>query len=203
MKKILAALLTFTIGVFGFNLLKTEQVSISTTHYEKQKVIEVPKSKIEYIPTDKIENLKPFFDSFKENEVDKGLDQSYYGWLMADDFKGMKEVWTIFLQRDTENSKNEKLIWSASILTQHADGSPNDDDNFQSVWIKTESNRLSFKTNKLRGIEYKFDGKFFKNGKQFSNDEKVLKGTLRKIVRGKEVAKFTANFAYYEPQCFH
>ncbi len=88
-------------------------------------------------------------------------------------------------------------------MTQHADFSPNDDDDFHSVWIKTENNRLSFKTNKIRGIEYKFDGKFFKNGKEFSNDEKVLKGTLQKIVKGKQVAKFTADFAYREPVCFH
>ena len=122
---------------------------------------------------------------------------------MADEFKGMKEVWTILLSRNNENSKNEKLVWSAMILTNNPNGSSNDDDDFSSVWIKTENNHLSFKTNKIRGIEYKFDGEFFKNGKDFTQEEKVLKGTLQKIVKGKIVAKFTTDFAYLEPRCFH
>lgn len=203
MKKISAALLTFTVGVVAFNLINTEQVSTSAAFAVKQKAVEVAAPKIEYISTEKIKNFKPFFDSFEENQSDKSIYQGYYGWFMADDFKGMKEVWTVFLSRDDENSKDEKLVWSAMILTQHADYSPNDDDNFQSVWIKTENNRLSFRTNKIRGIEYKFDGGFFKNGKEFSNGEKVLKGTLRKFVKGRETAKLTADFAYQEPQCFH
>ena len=114
----------------------------------------------------------------------------------------MKEVWTILLTTDNEHFKDNK-VWSAMVLTDNPDGSSNDDDNFQSVRIKTENNHLSFKTNKIRGIEYKFDGEFFKNGKEFSNDEKVLKGTLQKILKGKVIAKFTADFAYHEPHCFH
>ncbi len=211
MKKILIALTTFTIGVLTFNLLATKQVSTSVTFTIEKKAVKTSENKTETIsterienpkPSEKIENLKPFFDSFTANDYDRNQYQSYGGWFMADDFRGMKEVWTILLTRDDVNSE-EKLLWSAMILTQHADGSPNDDDNFQSVWIKTENNRLSFRTNKIRGIEYKFDAAFFKNGKEFSNDEKVLKGTLRKIVKGKEVAKFTADFAYHEPHCFH
>lgn len=211
MKKILIALTTFTVGVLTFNLLTTKQVSTPVTFTIEKKAVKTSKNKTETIlterienpkPSEKIENLKAFFDSFTANDYDRNQYQSYGGWFIADDFRGMKEVWTILLTRDDVNSE-EKLLWSAMILTQHADGSPNDDDNFQSVWIKTENNRLSFRTNKIRGIEYKFDGKFFKNGKEFSEDEKVLKGTLRKIVKGREVAKFTANFAYHEPVCFH
>ncbi len=211
MKKLLIALLTFTVGVLTFNLLTTKQVSTPVTLTIEKKAVKTSESKIETTPTERIENpklpekieyLKPFFDSFSANDYDGNQYQSYGGWFMADDFRGMKEVWTILLTRDDVNSE-EKLLWSAMILTQHADGSPNDDDNFQSVWIKTENNRLSFRTNKIRGIEYKFDGAFFKNGKEFSNDEKALKGTLRKIAKGKEVAKFTADFAYHEPRCFH
>lgn len=196
MKKILIALLTFLLGVSAFNLLNFEKVKKLQQPAPVQKIVEISETQIEDFPSQKPDNFEPFFDSFNE-------DESYYGWLMADNFKGMKEVWTILLSRDDENFKNEKPVWSAMILTQYNDYSPNDDDNFQSVWIKTENNRLSFRTNKIRGIEYKFDGKFFKNGKDFSNDEKVLRGTLRKIVRGKETAKFNADFAYYEPHCFH
>ncbi len=203
MKKILVALLTFTVGVVAFNLLKTRQISPPTTFTLEQKSVEISETAIENTLTEISENSKPFFDSFKANEYDEREYQGYSGWFIADNFRGMKEVWTILLRRDNEDSKNERLVWSAMILTQHADYSPNDDDNFQSVWIKTANNRLSFRTNKIRGIEYKFDGEFLKNGNEFLNDEKVLKGTLQKIVKGKEVAKFTADFAYYEPRCFH
>jgi len=208
MKKLLVALLTFVVGITAFNLLKTKQVSTTTTFTSEQKAVvnsEFPIKSFpsKNVPTKKIENLEPFFDSFSLNEFENSEYQGYNGWFIADDFKGMPEVWTILLNRNDENSKDEKLTWSAMILTQYPDYSSNDDDNFQSVWIKTEGNHLSFKTNKIRGIEYKFDGKFFKNGNNFSNNEKVLKGTLQKIVKGKQVAKITADFAYYEPHCFH
>jgi hypothetical protein len=197
MKKILIALLTFLLGVFAFNLLNFEKAATSQTFAPVQKVVEIPETQIEDFPNQKIGSSEPFFNSFNENE-------GYGGWLIADKFKGMKEVWTILLTRDNENSdESKKLVWTAMILTMNGDDTANDDDNFHSVWIKTENNHLSFRTNKIRGIEYKFDGKFFKRGKDFSDDEKVLKGTLQKIVKGKEAAKFTADFAYQEPVCFH
>ena len=196
MKKILTALLTFSLGIFAFNLLNFEDVTTPQRFVPAQEIVEIPEAQMEDFPNQQSGNSAPFFKSF-------GEDEGYGGWLIADNFKGMKEVWTILLSRDGENSSDGKYLWSAMILTQHADGNPNDDDNFQSVWIKAKNNRLSFKTNKIRGIEYKFNGEFFKNGNEFSNNEKVLKGTLQKIVKGKQVAKFTANFSYYEPVCFH
>jgi hypothetical protein len=196
MKKILVALFTFLLGIFAYNLLSFEKLTTSQTFMPVPEVVEIPRTQTEAIAKQKTENSELFFNSFNENEY-------YGGWLIADNFKGMKEVWTILLDNDSENSENEKPVWSASVLTSYADGSPNDDDDFHSVWIKTENNHLSFRTNKIRGIEYKFDGKFFKTGKEFSNNEKVLKGTMQKIVKGKEVAKFTAEFAYAEPVCFH
>jgi hypothetical protein len=197
MKKVLVALFTFLLGIFAFNLLDVEKIAAPEPFAPTQKAIEIPKAQIEELTNQKLVNSEPFFNSFSE-------DEGYGGWFMVDNFKGMKEVWTILLSRDNENfEESEKLVWSAMILTLNADDTSNDDDNFQSVWLKTESNRLSFRTNKIRGIEYKFDGRFFKNGKDFSSDEKVLKGTLRKIVKGKEVAKLATDFAYQEPHCFH
>ena len=210
MKKIFISLITFTVGVFAFNLLHAkkavnlELVSVQSKAVEisAPKIVATEKKEI-VDASEKSENLKPFFDSFDVANYDDNEYQGRSAWFMINDFKGMKEVWTIMLNRSNENSKDEKLVWSAMVLTQNADGSANDEDNFQSVWIKTESNRLSFKTNKIRGIEYQFDGTFFKNGKKFSNDEKVLRGTMQKFVKGKLVAKFTADFAYNEPHCFH
>lgn len=203
MKRVIVAILAFTIGVLGVDLLRTKDAAVLEISPVEQPLIEAPK----YPPTkiysyedftpEKNENLKPFFDSFKSND-------GYSGWFIPEDFKGMPEVWTILLDSDLEETpKGEKMIWSAMVLTQHPDGSPNDDDSFESVQIKTVGNRLSFKTNKIRGIEYKFDGEFFVNGKSFDNDEKVLRGTMQKILKGKRITKFTADFAYHEPRCYH
>lgn len=137
---------------------------------------------------------EPFFKSFAKDEY-------YSGWLIADEFPGMKEVWTILLRHDEEKGKGH--LWSAMVLTSNPDDSANDDDNFESIPIKTDSDHLSFSTNKIRGIQYRFDGKFFKQDKNFYEGEKVLNGTMQKIVRGKVVAKFSADFAYHEPVCFH
>jgi hypothetical protein len=76
-------------------------------------------------------------------------------------------------------------------------------DDFHSISIKTDNNRLSFKTNKVKNIEYKFEGVFFKGKKVGKDGEKVLKGTLRKFVKGKQVAAIKADFKYYEPRCWH
>lgn len=201
MKKLLIALLTFTVGVFAFYSLKNEARNWTQ---KTDTAVAVPKFRTEIITyqnvTDKkIGELKPFFDSFVENEEY----QNFGGWFIADDFKGMPEVWTILLDRGDEESTDGKAVWSAMVLTQNADGGPNDDDNFHSVSITAEGNRLSFRTNKIRGIEYKFDGRFTRNGTDFSRKEKVLKGTLRKIVKGKQAASLTADFGYYELHCFH
>lgn len=200
MKRALVALLTFTVGVVAFDLLKSTPASSTTTFTTEQKIVEIAEVQVLSNLTQIKESPKPFFDSFQSNENEN---LGFGGWFIADEFKGMREVWTILLSTDDENSNDEKLIWSAMVLTRNPDGTSNDDDNFQSVWIKAEGNHLSFKTNKIRGIEYKFTGKFFKDGKEFTNDEKVLKGTLQKIVKGKDVAKFTSEFSYHEPVCFH
>lgn len=140
-------------------------------------------------------NSKSFFDAFNE-------DEGYYGWFIPDEFKGMKEVWTILLSRNPENSKSGKFAWSVAILTQTPDGTPNEDGN-DSIRIKTQGSHLSFRTNKVRGVEYRFKGEFFKSGNQFTKAENVLKGTLQKFYKGRKIAEFTDNFAYYEPQCWH
>lgn len=203
MKRILIALLTFAIGVFAFGLLNFK-TSFNVTLKDDTSLSETPVSTITPVfenlldvPQEiKPENSLPFFKSFK-------FDESYDGWFIADNFKGMKEVWTILLSRDTENSKSEKLVWNAIILTTLKNGDSDDDADFSSVWIKSENANLSFKTKKYRNVEYKFSGTFFKNGNNFEQEEKVLKGTMQKFVKGKKVAEFTSEFAYFEPRCFH
>jgi hypothetical protein len=203
MKKIFVVFLSFIIGVLAVYLLKfenQESTSIQTNYSPTPKPISYTQPSftddVISIKTVKETVPKPFFDSFDK-------DEAYNSWLIADDFKGMQEVWTILLDQDFVESKDKNFIWQAMILTKHKDDTPNDDADFSSVWIKTEKNRLSFKTKKYRNVEYKFVGEFFKNGKDFAQEEKVLKGTLQKFIKGKKVAEFTSDFAYYEPHCIH
>ncbi len=154
------------------------------------------------------ETPKAFFNSFeydknKTDPTDEYIVQSFGGWFRPDEFRGMPEVWTILLSRDSEHPQTQKFQWDAMILTNLKDGSSDDAADFSSSWIKTENNKLSFRTKKYHHVEYKFEGEFFKNGKNFAEEEKVLKGTLQKFVRGKKVAEFTSDFAYFEPRCFH
>ncbi len=203
MKRISALLLAFTIGVSAFNLLRINSADVPQS-CPGEKTPETSKTPVvlisyENVVTKKDRIYKPFFDSFDSD----GNEQYFSGWLIPNNFKGMPEVWTILLTRGDFNPENEKLVWSAMVLTTNADGEPNDDDLFESVQIETVGSHLSFKTNKIRGIEYRFDGDFIKNGTDFSEDDSVLRGTMQKIVRGKQAAVFTAKFAYHEPHCFH
>jgi len=200
MKRLLIAILTFGIGVFAFSLLSFEKGSIGQEFTQVQKIVEVPKNHVVSLSTSQIPDAKPFFDSFDDDSSDY---KGYSGWFIADNFKGMPEVWTILLSRDSESEKNDRLVWSAIILTKNPDDTPNDDADFSSIWIKTENNKLSFKTKKYHNVEYRFEGEFFRKGKTFAEEEKVLKGNLQKFVKGKKVAEFTSDFAYFEPRCFH
>lgn len=204
MKKFWVALLTFAIGIFAFGLLnfknsfKIQTPAVDSNFTPVSRVNPVSEHQLEKPQELKAENLQPFFKSF-------GEDEGYDGWFSADDFKGMPEVSTILLDRDFLNSKNDKLVWQAMILRNDIDYNAIDDSDadLSSVWIKTENNKLSFKTKKYRNVEYKFNGEFFKNGNKFAEEEKVLKGTMQKFVKGKKIAEFTADFAYFEPRCFH
>lgn len=201
MKKLSAALITFIVGTAAFNLLEMKSVG-GLKPAPEQRVAEVSKTPVvlisyESVPDKKDKIRRPFFDSFGEDEANR----YFRGWFIPNRFKKMPEVWTILLDRD--DSGDGESLWAAMVLTNKPNGESNDDDIFESVQMRTEGSHLSFKTNKIRGIEYQFDGNFLRSGSDFSEDEKVLRGTMRKIVRGEKVAEFTADFAYAEPHCFH
>jgi hypothetical protein len=204
MKKILVGLLAFTFGVAAVYFLKNKKFeTVNSIEPAKTTLFRKPISdlretikKSQNENENKTETFKPFFDSFEENE-------GFNGWFIADKFKGMKEVWAILLDRDSENSQTEELKWSAMILTVNKDDSANDDDDFHSIQIKTNGRNLSFTTNKIRGIEYKFAGEFNNSFYKFEEGKKVLKGKLQKFVKGKKIAEFTADFKFYEPHCLH
>ena len=199
MKGVFAAIVAFLIGITLANALRYTPVDdtsftipVRSNHDGAPPVIDALPPPNE--PVDR--STLSFFDS---------LDTEGYwsGWLVANEFRGMKEVWTILLTTDEDVSREKYPAWTALVLTENQDGTSNDDDDFHSVRINTHGDSLSFTTNTIRGIQYSFNGKFFKTGNIFDESEKVLTGTMIKTVRGKRVAKFTSDFAYHEPVCFH
>lgn len=191
MKKVLfnfsIASLAFLFGVSVQNVTEFEPIpTINPPSVEIHLTSNIPSKKWEIDRLDKTEPSKL---------VEAETEEFFNGWYSVDDFKGMKDVWTMQLSRDYQNADNQNFVWSAQILTD------NEDNGFYSISIRTDNNRLNFKTNKVKNIEYKFDGVFFKGKKTGKDGEKVLRGTLRKFVKGKQVAAIKADFQYYEPGC--
>lgn len=134
-----------------------------------------------------------FFDSFDKDAV---ADM----WLIPDEFKGMKEVWTVLLSSDNPSNKNQ---WSAMIFTTDPNGDANETDDFSSNDVKVDSDGLRFETKTSRGIKYSLEGRFLYGGSNLSDGETVFRGTMKKFINGKLKATFTKNFKYYEPKCWH
>lgn len=195
MKSIIAAITTFFLGICAAYLFVSDRQPGLPEIFAP---IELARGPVVTTATE-VENTPgqaPFFDSF-EDEV------GFNGWLIPKEFTGMKEVWTILLSREWEKNDNSRLVWSAMVLTNNSDGTSNDTDMFESISITTSKDRLIFTTNKIRGVQYKFDGRFTKEGRDFSDNEMVLTGTMQKFIKGKRAARFTAQFSYSEPVCFH
>jgi hypothetical protein len=211
MKKVFVGILTFAIGVSFSSCLYFLDFSDARLLEEIETEDNLVETVTFFCPVDiepeiaetNNDSGSPFFESFGKTEYVNDEYQGYSGWFIPDEFVGMNEIWTLLLSRDNENSKTGKMTWNATLLTQDKDHSPNDEDNFVSTTLKAEKNKLSFQTNRIRGVEYKFEGTFIRGGKDFEEDEKVLKSTLRKYIKGKKIAEFTADFAYHEPTCWH
>lgn len=192
MTRLLAAIITFSLGVALVNLTTTllsfrvdSVPAVSDVSLSMRRIADIDDAEPKYVA---------FFDSF-------GDSHGFGGWLIADKFKGMEEVWTVMLSG--KRNDQDRFGWTAMVLTSNADGTSNDDDSFVSAKLTAEHDRLIFSTVTIRGIQYKFDGRFLYGGSTFSDDEVVLRGTMQKIKNGKVVAKFTSDFTYSEPRCFH
>lgn len=120
-------------------------------------------------------------------------------WLIPDDFKGMSEVWTVSV---SNNGHEGNVRWKALVLTSHPNGEANETDDFSAASVSVNNDRLLFTTKTQRKIRYELDGEF-EPGAQFSDGEKVFKGTMKKFVNGKLKTKFTDYFKYKEPHCWH
>ncbi|MDQ4122962.1 MAG: hypothetical protein M3209_16110 [Acidobacteriota bacterium] len=102
MKRILfnlsIASLAFLFGVFVQNLTKSElKPAAPITIVDRNIKTEIPRTEIKETSLSGVNQSNGEF-----------LDEDSGGWYMVDDFKGMREVWTILLTRDDEKEKNGK-----------------------------------------------------------------------------------------------
>ncbi len=192
MKMILVAFMTFGIGFLAFNFFHSKPGLVDKIPLadETTEIIfaNIPVSENSESSDGK---LSLFFNSFEK-------DSGYSGWFIADDFTGMKDVWAIDLLRD--GSKTGKMHWSATVMTDEF-LDPETAVLFDSVSIKTKGDKLSFVTEKIRGVSYTFEGEIFV--KDNAEKQESFKGRLRKYVKGKKVAELKSDFDYFEPQCWH
>lgn len=189
---VLVAFVAFLCGVLTAEIFRVENRPIPEPLFEKE-IVDIPL--FEVAP---LENEK---EIVVVEETDK---QGFYGWYSLNDYNEMSEIGTILLSgdyTDKDGNPTKRINLYAGIYTRLSDDI---DKGFaEALWIKIDGNEVKFKTKKLKGIIYSFEGTFFKNKKLGENGEALLRGTLRKYIKGKKVAEISGDFVYYEPYCLH
>jgi len=188
------ALLAFLFGISTTQIFRPFQKPLPTPLFENE-AVDVP-----------LFEPAPLSEPEEIDEPVESIDaQTVHAWYSLDSYKGMPEVEMInFYGTDVDDDgvKLEKMAFYTGIYTNLF---KNDVDEGFAEGIQTtvEGNKIKFKTKKLKGIEYRFEGTFFKNKTMGENGEKLLRGTLQKFVKGKKVAETSGDFEYTKPYCLH
>ena len=200
MRKWLVRMFVFAmaVGVSYITVKLVTFVSLRSTVTEIEKIESVAPETLE----------TPTGESEDSLETDGRLNFDEYrihAWYSFDDNGKMPEVGMINLygsNADDDGNELKETVYYAGIYTSLYNEQI--DEGFaEGIETKVQGNKFSFKTKKLRGIEYRFEGKFFKNKKTGDNGEEVLRGILRKYVKGKKVATVSGNFMFSEPYCLY
>lgn len=190
----LIALMTFFSGLSATQVLSNKATQLSQDADEPA-VIDIQESQPISIAEIKSE---------KSDAVEKIENQEIYAWYSHPDRKKMPELNGFMLSsgKSYDNPiERDETITSVLVFTEL--GKDIDDGIVESNWAKIKDNQLKFKTAKIKGISYSFEGVFFKNKAIGKEEEKLLRGTLQKFVKGKKVAEVSGDYAYYEPRCWH
>ncbi len=198
---LLIALTAFSVGVLTVNILFPKK-NFVILKVEK-KIESVAGNQI--IPTFAFEQLSQSKEVEKSEPIDNNNDiDAWYSLDNDETYKKMPEVAMIkfsLTDYDDNGGRSKKPILYTGIYTTLTDDI---DESFakgtQTTLVK---NKLKFKTKKLKGIEYRFQGTFYKNKMIGEQDEEILRGTLQKYIKGKKVAQVSGNFTYGEPYCLH
>ncbi len=133
----------------------------------------------------------------KERDADTGafpsLDDAFDAWYSVKGSKGLKDVNLILISRE-----GSELV--GGVFTNFE----TEDSGFIEMrWGKLDGNHVSFRTKRIRGFDFEFQGEFFKNRPVGEDGEIILRGTISQFRNKKLVARTTGDFAYFEPQCSH
>lgn len=188
MRRPFVLLVTFVIGT-GLYYVFTTPLSIVGT--------EVPEIAVLGEPRNASKGIEDETPALVDGDLSRDRHSSM--WLIPDEFKGMPEVWTVSV---SGHEHEGKVQWKAVVLTSHPNGEANETDDFSAESTSFNDDRLSFTTKTQRRIRYQLDGQF-QPGSQFSDGEKVFKGTMKKYVNGRLKAQFTDYFRYKEEHCWH
>lgn len=145
-------------------------------------------------------------EQLEKTEEIETIDNSndIHAWYSLDNDKKMPEVAMInfyLTYYDDDGIRSEEPFLYSGIYTTLSDDI---DEGFaEGTQTTLVGNKLKFKTKKLKGIEYRFQGTFFKNKMKGKQDEKILRGTLQKFIKGKKVAEVSGDFAYGKPYCLY
>ncbi len=169
-------------------------------HFENKSIpdVTVEEEIVESLPL----RVAALLEEEEVESIEEPESQNFSGWYALDKYKGMSEVSRISLWKDYADNEEtgEKPVSYAGVFTSFEDYG--DQGFVESIWAEVNGNNVRFRTNKIKGIEYRFKGVFFKN-KMPKIEEKTLSGTLQKFVKGKKVAEVSGDFAYHEPVCWH
>lgn len=177
---LIAAIITFAIGIAAFENFDPESIIIPNVAVEEVTACNFP-------------------DELRIQSSDEDVFSGWYSFGNIQS-KGMKEVNMISLLKNNDD-KDDKISAYGGVFTTLEDYG--DQGFFSSVSTQIDGYRVKFRTEKIKGISYRFEGIFFNNEITGKEDEEFLRGTLQKFVKGKKVAEFSGNLIYSEPQCWH
>lgn len=195
---LLIAVLSFCSGFFTFKLFNLEKNPEAFPQIEAVTTDEIKKDEVPFLKIEQT-NENSETDEFAAFKI-----QTISAWYDLEEYKNMPEVAMInFYATNVDDDGNNlgKMSYEAGIYTNLTEDV--DESYAEGIQVTVENNKFTFKTKKLKGIEYRFQGTFFKGKMIGEKNEKVLRGTLQKFVKGKIVAEASGNFRYFEPYCLH
>lgn len=187
--KLLVAALAFFVGVYAAKIYLVKYQFVSTPPVEAVKVEEQRTNELNISESNKSQ----------KKEVAENENDGFHGWyFLREDFKTMPEVEMIEISKIPANiHSSKKTVVSSGIFTRFLEHGYHG--YVEDLWTKIEDNRVEFKTKKIKGIEYSFKGFFFKNKTSGKYGEEMLRGTLKKYIKGKKIAEVSGDFAYSAP----
>lgn len=150
-----------------------------------------------------IEEKEVYSDVMVEDYSSEFYRNNFNGWYTLEAYDGMDEVTLVSLNREFDpnsGSSNKAQTRGFVFTTLEKYGN---EGVFESVSSEIDAHQAKFRTEKRKGVEYRFEGTFMKDRALGEKGEKLLLGTIEKFVNGKKVAAASGEFAYNEPHCWH